>query len=216
MFAPPQLTGGGVLSTTRVEAAGSVHRYVPPTPVTSGSEAGHSTVGNGMSVPPVATGVLMMLAVPPSPDEPSTVTLFAAAETYAWRRLSSDWVLLNPSSAEAKLWLMTVARWWSTRYCSAFIMSGKPCTPRVSAVGTVTSRMFAPGANVWTLSTSSETSIDQAALFSWPVPLPGCCTVAGVPWMLIRLNVGMPAVQVTPSSPHMCGRPNAVSNTFRS
>src|SRR4051794_34209000 len=29
-------------------ACGSVHRYVPPTPVTSGSEAGQPTDGNGI------------------------------------------------------------------------------------------------------------------------------------------------------------------------
>ena len=60
-------------------AFGSVQRYVPPTPVTSGSEAGHSTVGSGMSFPPFATGDFIALAVPPSPDDPRTVTPFAAA-----------------------------------------------------------------------------------------------------------------------------------------
>src|SRR3954453_23992848 len=99
-----QRAGGSALSTTRaVVALGSVHRGAPPTPVTSGSDAGHSTLGYGISVPPFATGVLMMLAVPPSPDEPRTVTPFAAAEMYAWRRFSSERVLANPSSADAKL-----------------------------------------------------------------------------------------------------------------
>jgi hypothetical protein len=60
-------------------AVGSVQRYVPPTPVTSGSEAGHSTVGYGISLPPVATGDFIVLALPPSPDDPSTVTPLAAA-----------------------------------------------------------------------------------------------------------------------------------------
>src|SRR2546421_12091409 len=46
------LAGGSVLSTTPLGALlGAVHRYVPPTPVTSGSGAGHSTVGRGMNVP---------------------------------------------------------------------------------------------------------------------------------------------------------------------
>ncbi len=62
-----------------VDAAGSVHRYVPPTPVTRGSEAGHSTVGNGIRLPPCPTGDFIAFAVPPSPDEPRTVTPFAAA-----------------------------------------------------------------------------------------------------------------------------------------
>ena len=60
-------------------AVGSVQRYVPPTPVTNGSEAGQTTVGYGISFPPVATGDFIPFALPPSPDEPSTVTPFAAA-----------------------------------------------------------------------------------------------------------------------------------------
>jgi hypothetical protein len=43
-------------------------------PVTSGSLAGHSTVGSGIVEPPLPTGVLRALADPPSPDEPRTVT----------------------------------------------------------------------------------------------------------------------------------------------
>src|SRR5712691_913176 len=138
-------------------ACGSVHRYVPPTPVTSGSLAGHSTVGNG-NVTGFVTGVFLLLAEPPSPDDPRTVTPLAAAEIYAWRRFRSDCVLLKASSAEAKLCEITVARWWSMTYCSAFIMSGKPCTPSVSAVGVVTSKMFAIGAVACAISTSSATS----------------------------------------------------------
>src|SRR5262249_3990720 len=42
-----QFTGGLVLSTL-VPVIALVQRYVPPTPVTRGSDAGHSTVGNGM------------------------------------------------------------------------------------------------------------------------------------------------------------------------
>src|SRR5881392_2502984 len=100
-----------------VVAAGSVHRYVPPTPVTSGSDAGHSTVGNGNVVPPLPTGVLREFAEPPSPDEPSTVTPFWAADLNAYRRFSSDWALPNASSAEANDCEITVARWWSMTYC---------------------------------------------------------------------------------------------------
>src|SRR5215468_11444031 len=40
-----------------VVAFGSVHRYVPPTAVTSGSEAGQPTVGCSMNEPPLPTGV---------------------------------------------------------------------------------------------------------------------------------------------------------------
>src|SRR5258708_4112847 len=48
-----QLTGGRALSTVRVVVlVGSVQRYVPPTPVTSGSEAGQETVGCGIVEPP--------------------------------------------------------------------------------------------------------------------------------------------------------------------
>ena len=91
-----------------------MHRYVPPTPVTSGSDPGHETVGNGMRLPPFAVGCFVPLAVPPSPDEASTVTPFAAAFLNAKRRFSSDWELLNASSAEPKLCEMTSARWFVT------------------------------------------------------------------------------------------------------
>src|SRR6266550_3999189 len=103
-----QSTGGLVLSTCMPVRA-SVHRYVPPTPVTSGSDAGHSTVGNGKTGW-VGTGVNEAFAVPPSPELPNTVTPFAAAETNAWRRFCSACVLANASSAEAKLCEITFAR----------------------------------------------------------------------------------------------------------
>jgi hypothetical protein len=60
-----------------------VQRYVPPTPVTSGSEAGHSTAGCGIRDPPEATGDFVKFVEPSSPDEPRTVTPFAAASLYA-------------------------------------------------------------------------------------------------------------------------------------
>ena len=47
--------------------------------MTSGSLAGHSTVGNGKGVG-FLTGVFLTFALPPSPEEPSTVTPLAAAE----------------------------------------------------------------------------------------------------------------------------------------
>jgi len=47
-----QFTGGCAESTIRpFVAVAWVQRYVPPTPVTSGSEAGHSTVGTGIVDP---------------------------------------------------------------------------------------------------------------------------------------------------------------------
>src|SRR6266700_6853455 len=137
-------TGGLVLSTPKPVTA-FVHRYVPPTPVTSGSDAGHPTVGNG-NVFGWSTGVLELFADPPSPELASTVTPFVAAETNACRRFCRDWVLANASSADPKLCEITVASRWSTMYCSASIIAGKPCKPSVSAGLVVTLRMFAPGA----------------------------------------------------------------------
>src|SRR5260370_35694780 len=59
-------------------ACGAVQRYVPPTPVTSGSLAGHSTVGKGM-VGKILGGCFCELAVPPSPEEPNPVRPSARA-----------------------------------------------------------------------------------------------------------------------------------------
>ncbi|MFJ9840280.1 hypothetical protein ACIRYZ_07400 [Kitasatospora sp. NPDC101155] len=110
-----QLPGLPVLSTVRPPVAlGSVHRYVPPTPVTSGSDAGHSTDGYGRVVPPDFTGVFSEPAVPLSPEEPITVTPLRAADLKACRRGSIDWGLPNAPSAEAEDCEMTFARWWST------------------------------------------------------------------------------------------------------
>src|SRR3954453_20580149 len=206
-----QLAGGETLSSVRVVVfVASVHRYVPPTPVTSGSEAGHPTVGVGIVEPPLPTGAFLSLAEPPSPEEASTVTPFAAAALKASRRFSSDCLEPNASSAEPKLWEMTSARGLSPPYFSAAIICGKPCTPSVSAVGVWTSRMLAPGAIACAISTSSATSSAQAALFSWPVPLllDGGALVAGEPCSESSLNFGMPAAHVTPSSPHIEGSPN--------
>src|SRR5205823_5414253 len=192
-------------------------RYVQPRPVTSGSEAGHSTVGNG-NVPGFLTGVKVVLAVPLSPELPSTVTPFAAAETNAWRRFSSDCVLPKVSSAAAKLCEITEARWLSTMNCSAFIICGKPWTPSVSAGLVVTLRMFAFGAIECTHSTSSAVSSAQMLRVCVPVPLDpggGAFTMV-LPSQNSCWNVGVPLAQVAPGSPHMCGSPMAVLNTFRS
>src|SRR4051794_5073423 len=113
---------------------------------------------------------------------------------------------------------MTCAMWWSMTYFSACIICGKPCTPRVSAVCVVTSRMFAPGATACAVSTSRATSSAHALLSSWPglLLLDGGALVAGEPWRWNCENVGMPGAHVTPSSPHIAGRPNAWSYTCRS
>ncbi len=154
---------------------------MPPTPVTSGSEAGHSTVGNGIGRG-CFTGVKYVLAVPPSPEDPSTVTPFCAAETNACRRFSSDCVLPKVSSAAAKLCEMTVASWWSTMYCSAFIIAGNPCTPSVSAGLVVMSRMLACGAMLCAHSTSRLVSKAQM-LRVW-VPVPWLPAGGALTWVL--------------------------------
>src|SRR5947207_3501159 len=205
--APWHCAGGETLSTVRVVVLfGSVHSDVPPTPVTSGSEAGHTTVGVGIGEPPLPTGDLRSLAVPVSPEEPSTVTPLAAAALKAKRRPSSDCGLPNASSAEAKLCEITSARWLSTTYFSAAIICGKPCTPSVSAVGVWTSRMFAPGAIACDVSTSSATSSAHALLSSWPVPwlLSGGAFVAGELWSSSSLNFSSPGY-----TPHPFTTPDA-------
>src|SRR5437879_13252955 len=77
-----QFAGGFTLSTV-VPVGASVQRYVPPTPVTSGSEAGHHTAGYGSSVPPLPTGDLRMPSEPKSPEDASTVTPAACASVNA-------------------------------------------------------------------------------------------------------------------------------------
>src|SRR5215510_13293550 len=77
-----QFVGGLTLSTV-VPVGPSVQRYVPPTPVTNGSEAGHHTAGKGSSVPPLPTGDLMTPVDPSSPEEARTVTFAARASVNA-------------------------------------------------------------------------------------------------------------------------------------
>src|SRR5262249_23928075 len=83
----PHVGGGEALSTV-VPVEVSVQRYVPPTAVTSGSDAGQPTLGYGI-VPGFFTGSLNGFAVPKSPVEASTVTCFCWASTYTWRSWSS-------------------------------------------------------------------------------------------------------------------------------
>src|SRR5579859_2066406 len=196
---------------------GLVHRYVPPTAVTSGSEAGQLTVGKG-TVDGFGTGVFFELAEPPSPELASTVTPSAAAEMNACRRFSSDWVPPKASSVVPKLCEMTVAWWLSTMNCSAFIIAGSPCTPCVSAGLVVTLRMFASGAMACAHSTSRLVSTVQASRAWEPgLLLPGGGDFTSVlPSQYRCWNVGVPAPQAWPGSPHMCGRPIWVSKLARS
>src|ERR1700751_5481513 len=90
-----QLTGGSVESTP-IPVTGLVQRYVPPTAVTSGSEAGQLTVGKG-NVAGFLVGVLLAFAVPPAPVLARTVAPLAAAETNACRRFSNDCTAKFPS-----------------------------------------------------------------------------------------------------------------------
>ena len=72
--------------------------------------------------------------------------------------------------------------------------------------------MLAIGAMACAVSTSSETSSAHALRSSWPVPFDvgGGASVDGEPCTCRTLKLGMPAAQVTPSSPHIGCRPNAV------
>jgi hypothetical protein len=65
---------GGDAESTPSPVFGFVHRYVPPTPVTNGSEAGHQTAGKGNTVG-FLTGSFDNAADPKSPDAASMVTL---------------------------------------------------------------------------------------------------------------------------------------------
>src|SRR5437899_11624085 len=123
--------GGEALSTVRPVVA-SMHRRVPPTAVTRGSEAGHSTLGYGISRG-LLVGSLRLLLVPPSPEDASTVMWLACASTSARRRFDNEAVPANVPSPAPRLMLMTSARWLGTMYSTAFIICGKPCTPRLSA-----------------------------------------------------------------------------------
>src|SRR6266702_1936334 len=104
---------GGFTLSTDVPVTASVHRYVPPTPVTSGSDAGQYTPGPGSRVG-LFGGDFRNSAVPSSPEEPSTVTPAACASLNAKRRLSRDCVLPKARSPEAKLCEITPARWCFT------------------------------------------------------------------------------------------------------
>src|SRR2546426_12717218 len=98
-----------------------MHRRVPPTAVTRGSEAGHSTLAYGISRG-LLVDSLRLLLVPPSPEDASTVMWLACASTSARRRVNNEAVPANVPSPAARLMLMTSARWLSTMYCMAFII----------------------------------------------------------------------------------------------
>src|SRR2546428_14040942 len=79
--------GGGETLSTPTPVGAFVHSYVPPTAVTRGSDAGHSTGGQGITAG-FFTGVLRMFAVPKSPEEANTVTRVACAPWRACLRFS--------------------------------------------------------------------------------------------------------------------------------
>src|SRR3954454_18652671 len=204
----PWQSAGPCVESTVLPVVTSVHRLVPPTPVTNGSDEGQPTSGVGSSLPPLPTGCLGEPVLPSSPELARKVIPCCVPEMKACRRFWSEALDPKDPSAAPKLWVTTSARWWSTTYCSAFIMAGKPCTPRVSAVGVATSSRLAPGATVWAYWRSRATSTDQALLASRP----GDCEVPGISftWWLPKVRVsmwGIPGVQVTSGSPHISGRP---------
>src|SRR2546426_11989827 len=73
---------GGDTESTPSPVFGAVHRDVPPTPVTSGSEAGHHTAGKGNSVG-FLIGTFVVAADPKSPEAASIVTPCALAASNA-------------------------------------------------------------------------------------------------------------------------------------
>src|SRR2546425_12288244 len=73
---------GGDAESTPSPVFGSVHRYVPPTPVTSGSDAGHHTAAKG-NILGFLTGSFENATEPKSPEAASTVTLCACAASNA-------------------------------------------------------------------------------------------------------------------------------------
>src|SRR5437763_17097286 len=91
-------TAGGEVVSTVVPVVASMHRRVPLTAVTRGSEAGHSTLGYGIS-----RGRLMrsftLLLVPPCRADASTVMWLACDSTSARRRLDSDAAPAKASTA---------------------------------------------------------------------------------------------------------------------
>src|SRR5437764_1120530 len=82
-----------------------MHRRVPPTAVTRGSEAGHSTLGYGISRG-LLVGSLRLLLVPPSPEDASTVMWLACASTSARRRFDNEAVPANVPSPAPRLMLL--------------------------------------------------------------------------------------------------------------
>src|SRR5438094_5162149 len=217
-----QFTGGLTLSTPAPVTA-FVQRYVPPTVVTSGSDAGQLTLGYGM-IREFFTGTFMLLVVPPSPLEANTVTFAARAFSNVVRScLSEASPSLNAPSPEPKLWLITSIFPLSMSAVSAFIICWKPWTPSTSAVGVVRSTMFASGAVACAHSTSSATSRSQRLWFSSPVPLLGGGGVGGgqpcTQTMSKRgdtVDAQLADGSLGPLSPQRCGSPKAVLKMPRS
>src|SRR5947207_14993210 len=81
-------TAGGEVVSTVVPVVASTHRRVPPTAVTRGSEAGHATLGYGISRG-LLVGSLRVLLVPPSPGAASAEGGLARTSTSAGRRFDN-------------------------------------------------------------------------------------------------------------------------------
>ena len=116
---------------------------VPPTEVTSGSAEGQLFTRIGYRSVPFSLGVGRAVVT----RGPSTVTPCASAFLNAERRSRSDCLFGNVCSVAPKLCEITSPRWWLITKFSAWTISGKPCTPSVSATGVSSSRILAPGAN---------------------------------------------------------------------
>src|SRR5580704_1176476 len=138
---------------------------VPPTEVTSGSDDGHETTRMGYRV--IASD--SSLVAPSSPDPASTVTRCWKASSNAYRRSSrlEKLPLLKPGkvfSVAPKLCEITSPTPELISDSSAFIISGKPVTPSVSATEVSARTIFAPGAIECAYSTSRVVSAAQPTM----------------------------------------------------
>ena len=138
---------------------------MPPTEVTSGSDDGQEFTRNGYRVDPSDSASV----APSSPEEASTVTPWARASLKAYRRSSrlEKLPLAKPGkvfSVAPKLCVITSPMPWSISDFSAFIISGRPVVPSVSATGVSARTIFAPGAIECAYSTSRVVSSAQPTM----------------------------------------------------
>jgi hypothetical protein len=114
-------------------------------------------------------------------------------------------------SVAPKLCEITSPTPWLMSDCSAFIISGKPTVPSVSATGVSASTMFAPGAIAWAYSTSSVVSNAQPTIVAFVGSNGGI-----VPnWSIVRLGSGSPnCASNTCRSFVIVGEPNESTSTI--